>query len=183
MKTLKKVDYLIISELIKNSKISDRTLAKKIGMSQPTVTRRRASLEKRGLLNYTAIPDLPQLGFEIMAINFIKWKPERLETMATSKKHQEHVYSFLKKHPTLILVAAGRGLGMSRVGITFHRNYAEYNEFAEAVERDWGDSLLKSESFIISLKSKQLLRFLDFKPLAEHIEKRAHRLEADTNQE
>jgi DNA-binding Lrp family transcriptional regulator len=46
MSTLKDVDLKILSELMKNSKASDRQLAKKIGVSQPTVTRRRARLER-----------------------------------------------------------------------------------------------------------------------------------------
>ena len=41
-----------------------------MGVSQPTVTRRRAELEKEKLLDYTAIPDLKKLGFEILAITF-----------------------------------------------------------------------------------------------------------------
>ncbi|UCE96610.1 MAG: AsnC family protein [Candidatus Bathyarchaeota archaeon] len=45
---LKKIDYMILFKLTKNSKFSDRKLARKFGVSQPTVTRRRAALEKWG---------------------------------------------------------------------------------------------------------------------------------------
>ena len=78
MTKLKDIDFKIIFELMKNSKISDRELAKKIGVSQPTVSRKRAKLEKEGLLDYTAIPDLKKLGFQIMAFSFSKWTPEAL---------------------------------------------------------------------------------------------------------
>jgi len=54
---LKNIDYMILSELIKNSKTSDRKLAKIVEVSQPTVTRRRINLEKEGLLEYTIIPN------------------------------------------------------------------------------------------------------------------------------
>lgn len=54
---LKNIDYMILSELIKNSKTSDRKLAKIVGVSQPTVTRRRINLEKEGLLEYTITPN------------------------------------------------------------------------------------------------------------------------------
>ena len=40
MQNLKSIDYKILFALMKNSKISDRQLAKEIGVSQPTVTRR-----------------------------------------------------------------------------------------------------------------------------------------------
>jgi DNA-binding Lrp family transcriptional regulator len=70
---LKSIDYEIISELIKNSRLSDRQVAKKLGTSQPTVTRRRTQLEKEGMLDYTGVPDLKKLGFEILAFTFGKW--------------------------------------------------------------------------------------------------------------
>jgi DNA-binding Lrp family transcriptional regulator len=47
---LKDVELKLISELMKNSRKSDRELAKKIGVSQPTVTRTRTKLQKRDIL-------------------------------------------------------------------------------------------------------------------------------------
>src|SRR4030043_213429 len=73
MKQLKSIDYGIISELVKNSRLSDRQLARILKTSQPTVTRRRKMLDNEGLLGYTAIPDLKKLGFEILAFTFGKW--------------------------------------------------------------------------------------------------------------
>jgi DNA-binding Lrp family transcriptional regulator len=51
-----KLDLKLIAELMKNSKQSDRELAKKLGVSQPTVTRTRTRLEKEGYIKeYTLI--------------------------------------------------------------------------------------------------------------------------------
>jgi len=69
---LKPVDYEILSQLIKNSKISDRKLAGKLGVSQPTVTRKRAKMEKAELIDYTAVPNFAKLGFEIRVRPFRK---------------------------------------------------------------------------------------------------------------
>ena len=44
LKKLKPIDYELVSELIKNSRLSDRQVAKKMNVSQPTVTRRRGEL-------------------------------------------------------------------------------------------------------------------------------------------
>ena len=71
---LKPIDFKILSELVKNSKISDRKLSKVLDVSQPTVTRRRARLEKLGLLDYTAFLNFPKLGFKILAFTFSRWK-------------------------------------------------------------------------------------------------------------
>ncbi len=169
MKTLKQIDYMIITELVRNSKFSDRSIARKIHVSQPTVTRRRASLEKLGLLNYTTILDFPKFGYELMALNFFQWKPGLTELVEGKERHQKRVQEFIADNPELILVASGRGLGMTRMAISIHKNYADYENFANMIDAEWGSFLAKFESFLISLDSEGMLRFFDFKPLAKHI--------------
>src|SRR4030043_981956 len=78
MKELKPIDYKILFELMKDSHRSDRQLAKALGVSQPTVTRRRAMLEENFIDGYTVIPKFGQIGFEIAAITFLKSKLEHL---------------------------------------------------------------------------------------------------------
>ena len=67
-------DRKILQELMKNSKISDRQLGKKLGISQATVTRRRRMLEREVIENYTFIPNWSKFGYEIFAISLIKSK-------------------------------------------------------------------------------------------------------------
>ncbi|NIO38282.1 winged helix-turn-helix transcriptional regulator, partial [Candidatus Bathyarchaeota archaeon] len=50
----KELPHQLLRELLKNSKRSDRELAKILGVSQPTVTRTRNRLEKNGMIqDYT----------------------------------------------------------------------------------------------------------------------------------
>ena len=74
MKDLKPIDYKILFELMKDSHRSDRQLAKALGVSQPTVTRRRAMLEENFIDGYTVIPKFGQIGYQIAAITFLKSK-------------------------------------------------------------------------------------------------------------
>ena len=60
----------MISELVKNSRRSDRELAKALGVSQPTVSRIRVRLEKQGIIEYSAVLNLAKLGFEMIAVTF-----------------------------------------------------------------------------------------------------------------
>jgi DNA-binding Lrp family transcriptional regulator len=83
MKELKPLDYRLISELIKNSRRSDRELAKALHVSQPTVTRRRALIEKELIDGYTTIPKWEKLGYELFAITFVKIK----SFIASKEKH------------------------------------------------------------------------------------------------
>jgi DNA-binding Lrp family transcriptional regulator len=47
---LKDVELKLLSELLKDSRRSDRELAKVVGVSQLTVTRVRSKLEKSGVI-------------------------------------------------------------------------------------------------------------------------------------
>jgi DNA-binding Lrp family transcriptional regulator len=53
----------LLSELLKDSKRSDRELAKTLKISQPTVSRMRHTLVKKKVITqFTAIPDPANLG-------------------------------------------------------------------------------------------------------------------------
>jgi DNA-binding Lrp family transcriptional regulator len=48
----------LLLELLKDSKRSDRELAKVLGVSQPTVSRMRSRLVKEGVIrDFTVVPD------------------------------------------------------------------------------------------------------------------------------
>jgi DNA-binding Lrp family transcriptional regulator len=162
MRVLKKVDYRILAELIKNSRLSDRQLAKNLGISQPTVTRRRTLLQKERLVEYTAIPDLRKLGFEIFAFNFANWKQE-----ASSEENIREAKAFISKHPSVMFVSTGRGLGADRVSVSAHRNYADYHRYIQELKEHWGANIERVDSFIVSLQNDNILRNLSFKYLAE----------------
>ena len=159
---MKKVDYRILAELIKNSRLSDRQLAKNLGISQPTVTRRRTMLQKERLVEYTAIPDLRKLGFEILAFNFANWKQE-----ASSEENIREAKAFISKHPSVMFVSTGRGLGADRVSVSAHRNYADYHRYIQELKEHWGANIERVDSFIVSLQNDNILRNLSFKYLAE----------------
>jgi len=56
----------LLYELMKNSKRSDRELAKVVKVSQPTITRMRKNLEKKEYIReYTIVPAVEKLGFEL----------------------------------------------------------------------------------------------------------------------
>jgi DNA-binding Lrp family transcriptional regulator len=64
----------LVSEMLKNSKKSDRELAGILGVSQPTVSRTRVRIENDYIKTYTIIPDFEKLGYQIMAFTFSKMK-------------------------------------------------------------------------------------------------------------
>ena len=173
MTKLKDIDFKILSGLMKNSKISDRKLAEIIGVSQPTVTRRRAKMEKELSFEYTVIPDLSKLGMEILVFHFVQWKPEYTHIQA--KDLQKKLDKFLSDHPNFIFISTGQGLGMSRIAISIHKNYSQYVTFMTEFREKWSLHAAKDDTFIVSLKGDRARRPLTFKYLADYI-KSVHNL-------
>lgn len=162
MKKLADIDYQILRELIRNSKITDRKIAKLLGVSQPTITRRRDQLEKEQLIAYTGVPNLKKLGFEILAFHFLLWKREEYQTLVQKTTFNQRIQTFIASHPCFVFVSSGQGMGMSRVGITIHKTYSDFTQFREAVETEWGTNLAQYKNFLVSIKSDRILRNLTY---------------------
>lgn len=157
------IDYLmrkdlpqqLLRELLKNAKRSDRELAKILGVSQPTVTRTRHKLEQDGVIqDYTIVPDFKKLGFEIMAINFVKISPESLTSETTERARE-----FTAKFPNTIFASAGEGLGMNGVSISFYKNYSEYQSRMNESRANWKELFADVRSFIVALGEGEYKRF------------------------
>ena len=159
----------LVSEMLKNSKKSDRELAGILGVSQPTVSRTRARIEKEYIKTYTIIPDFEKLGYQIMAFTFAKTKnypgPGTDVAAEITKKSKE----WLAKRPNVIFGSDGEGLGKDLILISFHKKYSAYAEFMRAFSMDWGNYLDNFESFLVSIGAGCKLRQFDLKYLADDI--------------
>ena len=166
---IKDIDIKILAGLMKNSKISDRKLADSIGVSQPTVTRRRARLEKELSLHYTVIPDFAKLGMEIMIFHFVNWKSLTYETSGKMKDYEKRVDEFLSDHPNIIFISGGQGCGMSRIAVSIHKDYSSYVAFMQEFNEKWGHHVGKQDTFIVSLKSDKVKRPPTFRYFADYM--------------
>ena len=165
---MKNIKLKLLSELLKNSKASDRELAAKLGVSQPTVSRMRAKLEKEGFIKeYTLIPDFSKLGFEIMAVSFVKFEKELTEPEIG--KMYDFADKFLNENPyAFLMAAAGNGLGYDRLIISLHENYTDFVKFVKASRAVPLAELAAFDSFTISLSAKHY-QPLTFSALADYL--------------
>jgi len=148
--------------LLKNSKRSDRELARVLDSSQPTITRTRHKLEREGLIKgYTIVADWRKLGFEIMAFTFVKIRPE-----IRSKEISKKVKQYTEKFPFAIYVAFGEGFGMTGVVVALHTSYREYMHDLSLFRMDWKDYVEDIKSFITALGEGEV-RELSFTYLAK----------------
>jgi len=160
---MKDIELKLICELIRNSRRSDRQLAKLIGASQPTVTRTRTRLEKEGLIEYNGSPNLRKLGFELMSITFGNRGKQEPDAKLRVQKAQD----FIAERPNLIFASTGIGLDSDRASIAVHKNYSDYSEYLNKIKQEWTGLMTVTGSFIISLSSDNIIRPISMKYLAE----------------
>jgi len=146
----------LLRELLKNSKQSDRDLAKILKASQPTISRARHKLKTNGMIqDYTIVPDFRKMGFELLAMTFVKMRPEILtpEVMVEGKKYEPEFTN------NVIFASSGEGLGMTGVIISFHKNYTDYHRRLNLLRVDWKDFAEDIKSFIVSIGEGEFKRF------------------------
>ena len=153
---MKEIERKLISELLKNSRRSDRELAKAIGTSQPTTTRLRTKLEKEGYIReYTILPNFSKIGYTIMALTFLKLDPKLTE---------QEIEGFRKTHPEMmgkepfgvILIHRGMGLGYDAIIVSFHQDYASYDAFRNHTKHRIGASVTEMNAFLINVEENTL---------------------------
>lgn len=165
---MKDIERKLIAELMKNSKKSDREIAKTIGISQPTVTRTRSKLEREGYIKeYTLVPDLHKLGYELLALTFVKVRGTQIPEEMEKIRAFTHERTVKTKHD-LLMLERGTGLGYDGVIFSVHENYASYMDFRNLL-RQYPFLEGNMESFLVSLEDDVRYLPLTFKILAKHM--------------
>jgi DNA-binding Lrp family transcriptional regulator len=166
LKELKPIDYKLMFELIKDSHRSDRQLAKALGISQPTVTRRRTMLEKNYIDGYTIIPKFGQMGFELVAFTFVKSKLKDYKGSDVSSAIDRMKEWYMKK-PNVLLTIGGRGLGYDLMIVSVHENYSDFAKFMRENESELSDLTIESQSFRADLTPGLVIKPFHLKYLAK----------------
>ncbi|HYB68977.1 MAG TPA: winged helix-turn-helix transcriptional regulator [Candidatus Acidoferrales bacterium] len=167
---MRDIEVKLVSELMKNSRRSDRELAKVLKVSQPTVSRTIKKLEKEGIIKeYTMIPDFKLLGYQIMAIMlFGKPEPWREKERAELRKA---ALEMEKRTPQAnLIVVNGEGLKKSRVAINLYRDYASYLESLNMIRNLPNIDADDIESFLIDLNAEDNFRMISMAAAARHLQ-------------
>lgn len=141
---MKETKRKLLFELIKNSKRSDRELAKVLRVSQATVSRMRNDLTKNGWIKqFTVIPDLAKMGFEILAISSFK--------STNNEELIEKAIEWTRARPEIIFAARSEGQGKNGVVISIHKNYTDYSNFLEDLRLEGISNFDDYDTLLISL--------------------------------
>ena len=166
---LKEIEARLVSELMKNSHRSDRELAKALAVSQPTVTRVRAKLEKEGVIKeYTILPDFKKIGYSLMAITLVKLKPSLTSEIA--EKARETARESLRKEAQEVFMLE-RGIGSSYDGalLSLHEDYESYLDLKRRLAQFDFLKVSETQSFLIDLNDEVHYRPLTLATLAKHL--------------
>ena len=166
MKELKPIDYKLLFELMKDSHRSDRQLAKALGVSQPTVTRRRAMLEKNYIEGYTIIPKFGKIGFELAAFTFLKSKL-RQQTGQEKDKALKKLNEWYMNQPNVLAVQDGRGMGWDAVCVSLHKSFSDFAEFIRAQDSELSEWIIESQTFHTNLNPGLVIKPFHLKYLAK----------------
>jgi DNA-binding Lrp family transcriptional regulator len=166
---MKELELELVSELMRNSRRSDRELARAIGVSQPTITRTRTKLEKTGLIReYTMIPNFEDLGFEIMALTFFKWL-KSYDDREFVKVMEAGTEMHRRKGLPVFMVVRGLGPNGDFVIISIHESYSAYQKYLDDIKTlPFSDGFALTD-VLVNLRDGSNYRRLTFISLAEYL--------------
>jgi len=152
----------ILSELMKNSKISDRMLAKKLGVWQSTVSRHRKKLEREGIIQeYTLIPDFRKMGFEILLFHFLKLRADIL-----TPNFLPQIIKYFGKFPQVILAIRVTG-EWDVVAMSVHKSMSQAASMIDMFSLDWKEFIEGDLTFYAVLRDEFILKPFSLRYLAE----------------
>ncbi|HKZ93559.1 MAG TPA: winged helix-turn-helix transcriptional regulator [Candidatus Bathyarchaeia archaeon] len=163
---MNELDHKIFCELLKNSRVSDRQMARNLGTSQPTITRRRSNVEKKLIEGYTVIPKWQEIGYEIVVFTFIKGDRGVRKPVVFDETLRK-VRDWFSKEPNVIFAATGEGLGFDGVMVSFHKCYSDYADFKKKHDKELSNFSAESQSFIVDINSPIALKPFHLKYLTD----------------
>jgi DNA-binding Lrp family transcriptional regulator len=166
---VKDVELKLIGELMRNSRRSDRELARAVGVSQPTISRAVAKLKKDGVIReFTVIPDYEKLGYGLVAFTLVKNKAGM--TREELEKAREVTLRDVRQAPTkIVLFERGLGDGYTAMLVSFHEDYSDYSKLKDRMKQYPFLDVSATLSFILDLKDKVHYRYLTFSTLASDL--------------
>jgi DNA-binding Lrp family transcriptional regulator len=157
---MKEVELKLVAELMKNSRRSDRELAKAIGVSQPTVSRLIKKLEKEGLIKeYTMIPDFAKLGHNMLGLTFVRLK-KTLSSEEIEKAREFARRETAESRFPIVMLERGWGLGYDGVIVSLYKDYSSYARYRSILKKYPFLESSAMDSFLINLLDT--VRYLPF---------------------
>jgi DNA-binding Lrp family transcriptional regulator len=163
----KKRMMALFGELLQDSSRSDRELGRVLGVSQPTVSRLKKLLVEKGFIRaFTVMPNFFELGYELMALTFVR-RRARLGSAEEQQKGYEMGKRWMDEQPNVVFSAFCRGMDVDAFMISLHKSYSEFEQFMMKHNKKLGYRLKDVKNVLVSLAEDQIVKDLDFRYLVE----------------
>jgi len=168
---MKDIELKLVAELMKNSRRSERLLAKALGVTQPTVGRMIRKLEKEGVIKeYTVIPDFSKLGFTIMGSTRFQMNETPVDDS------QRACMGMMDKFAGFVGVQ-GDCAGKNRLLLSFYASFSEYCEALRLLKANPIVNVDNVDTFMVDLSNKTRYKILSMIPVANYLLERLAREE------
>lgn len=140
---MKNKEKELLFQLLRNSKLSDREIAKKLKTSQSTITRNRHKLENRFIKSYTVVPDLSKLNINMIAFTFANFSTPTPDLM-------KKISNFIEEEKNVVFAGHGEGMRKTGIIVSFHKDFSDLTEYMKNIRllcEGFSDSV---ETFIVS---------------------------------
>lgn len=137
----------VLTELLKNCRISDQEIARRLKTSRPTIFKIRERLEKEGIIKrYVPIIDFEKLNLNLQSVVLYKWRDY------SKTEELENIIKFIKALPEVILFIKGEGMGSKTdLIISIHEDLRDYERFIRKLKYEWKDNVENVEVFLSSI--------------------------------
>ncbi len=128
---------------------SDREIAKKLGINNSTLSRRRKKLEEEGYIKeYTLLPDFHKMGLDIIVFSSCSTSD------VVPTENSKYVQELVNKIPEMLCLFEDHDVaGTNWFAVTVHRNYDEFVELYKNVM----DEITSMHLHVPRVESKRLV--------------------------
>lgn len=138
----------VLTELLKDCKISDQEIARRLKTSRPTIFKIRQRLENSGIIKgYVPLVNFDKLNLNLQAVVLYRWRDySKIEEL-------EKNFKFISSLPDVILFIKGEGMGSKTdLIISIHEDLKDYETFIRKLKYQWKDNVENVEVFLSSIE-------------------------------
>jgi len=147
MENLSHREKQVLTELLKNGRITDQEIARRVGTSRPTIAKIRARLEHQNIITgYATYVNFEKIGIHVNALTIFQWKDY------SKKKELDTIIKYIQNLPEVIMFIRGEGLGgKSKTILSVHADLKDYEIFLRDLQEKWGPHVSEVDTFLSSI--------------------------------
>lgn len=136
----------VLFELMKNSRVNDKELAKKLSTSQPTIARIRNKLYTNGFIEtFTIFPHLSKLGLSLIVFTFLS---------SFDFSIRKKLWEWVSANPNVIFASEGEGLREDTLLIaSIHSTFDDFQAFSTSLRKEFSPKIEGISSFFAPTKN------------------------------